>query len=149
MASHYGAESIITDMDTLVPLIDYNIQKNRHLLQGPAIGKTLCWGDEEANSAEAAPDFLVLANCVYYEGSLEQLAQTMDQLTDHKTLVLACYEERTKDIKKLIQKWHAIVEKKFEIEDVPVHKLNLENTEDFVRIVLMRKKNNVDRVENV
>ena len=140
VAAHYGADSLLTDMESLVPLINYNIEKNQHILTGKAVGQTLCWGDQETYGSLPHPDFLVLANCVYYEGSLDQLAQTVDTLSGSKTVVLACYEERSKDISKLLQKWHELIGQKFSVTPVPADNLGLANVESFVRIVIMRRK---------
>lgn len=47
-------------------------------------------------------DLVILANCIYYESSLDALLETVLSVTSADSIVLACYEERSVQIKKLI-----------------------------------------------
>ena len=121
MASYLGASTVITDLDSLVPLLAYNISQNNKLLTAGSIrAKPLCWGSEP-DADLLRPDFLILANCVYYEGSLESLLDTVLTLTSagqSQTVILACYEERTKEISELVRRWHVMLSQYFVIYDV-------------------------------
>lgn len=139
LASYYGSKSIITDFDSLVPLIRFNIDQNVGLIRGSAVGQPLCWGDT-IPSTIGIPDYLVLANCVYYESSLEPLLETVLELTDQRSVVLACYEERTPEIKGLVGRWHDLVEQHFELEEVDKRYLQNSYWKEYVRVVLMRRR---------
>ena len=87
------------------------------------------------------PDLLILANCVYYESSLEPLLDTLLGLAGRATLVLACYEERTTEIKGLIARWHALVQQHFDREDVPAALIHPSFAAlGYVRLVTYRRR---------
>ena len=140
MASYLGASTVITDLDSLVPLLAHNITLNNQLFSaGTIAAKPLCWGSQP-DSDLLQPDFLILANCVYYESSLETLLETVLTLTSaaHSgTVVLACYEERTKEISQLICRWHSMLSEYFVIYDVDRSVLDAEYMQDYVRVVRM------------
>jgi len=140
MASYLGASVIVTDLDSLVPLLDHNITKNNHLLRAGAMtAKAYCWGSEPDEDL-LHPDFLVLANCVYYESSLETLLDTVLTLTSggrSNTVILACYEDRTKEISALVCRWHSMLSEYFTIYDVQRDLLDAKYLQDYIRIVRM------------
>ena len=140
MASYLGASAVITDLDSLVPLLAHNISKNNKLLSAGSISaKALCWGSKPDTDL-LHPDFLILANCIYYESSLETLLETLLSLTSagrSETVVLACYEERTKEISGLVRRWHSMLSDYFVIFDVERDALDAKHTRDHVRIVTM------------
>ena len=140
LAGYYGADTIITDMDNIVPLIDYNIQQNKDNMKGNVAAKGLVWGEDASELCDKPIDYLILANCVYYEPSLEHLATTMTQLASANTEILVCYEERTQGIKALIGRWHKLIEDDFDIEYLPKSCICEEFYEDFVRLLRMKKK---------
>ena len=140
MAGYHGADTIITDMDNIVPLIQYNIDQNQSMMKGPVAAQGLVWGEEPGEELLKVPvDYLILANCVYYEPSLEKLAQTMLRLATVDTEILVCYEERTQGIKSLIGRWHDIIEGDFSIEYLPDDCVCQEFKQDFVRLLRMKK----------
>jgi len=145
MAAYCGATAFVTDFESLVPLMTYNIWRNQPLLTpkgGSVTALPLSWGTSFCDLADDIinPDFLVLANCIYYESSLELLLDTVLNLTAKgtaTTVVLACYEERTKEIRGLIGRWHDLVKPYFAIDDVPADQYDAHFTQDYVRIVIM------------
>jgi hypothetical protein len=142
MAAYYGASVVTTDLDPLIPLIDYNIKKNNSVLKGDVKAKTHCWGCKPDDDL-IEPDFLIFANCVYYENSLEMLLDTILSITSQchaSTVILACYEERTKEIRALVTRWHVMLLPYFEISDVPWTILDPNYTKDYVRVVTMSKR---------
>jgi len=138
LAGYYGAEVILTDLEQLVPLLDYNIEKNQHSLTGKVTAAALCWG-ESSSHCQPPPDYLVLANCVYYR-CLEVLVQTTKELTGPNTTIIACYEERTPSIHELIESFHAQLADCYTIEDVPKEFYFEQYNQDFVRLVRMTPK---------
>lgn len=148
MAGYLGATAYITDYDSLVPLMAYNIERNQVLLDngtGKVTARALCWGTQHFDLTNdiLAPDFLVLANCIYYESSLEPLLDTVLALTVNgtaKTVLLACYEERTKEIRGLVSRWHELIGHYFTIEDIPSDQYDVRFKQDYVRLVIMMPK---------
>ena len=145
MAAYCGATAFVTDFESLVPLMTYNIFRNQPLLDtrgGSVTAHQLCWGTPLSDLPDKIvnPDFLVLANCIYYESSLDNLLDTVLNLTAKgtaATVVLACYEERTKEIRSLIGRWHDLVKPYFKIDDVPSDQYDAHFKQDYVRIVIM------------
>lgn len=140
MASYLGASTVLTDLDSLVPLLTHNITQNTPLFSaGTVSAKPLCWGSQPDTDV-IRPDFLILANCIYYESSLEALLETVLALTSEgrsETVILACYEERTKEISNLIRRWHSMLSEYYFIYDVERHVLDAKYMQDYIRIVRM------------
>jgi len=102
------------------------------------VSQSLCWGCDPDPPVHI-PDYLILANCVYYEGSLECLLQTVLELTNQRTKVLACYEERSPEIKKLIGRWHEMVRRHFNIREVDPSLYHSKYAVSYVRIVTFER----------
>jgi len=149
MASYLGASAVVTDLDSLVPLLAHNISQNDKLFHAGSISaQPLCWGSTPDTSL-LHPDFLILANCIYYESGLENLLETVLTLTSagrSETVVLACYEERTKEISELVHRWHAMLGEHFVICDVERDALDKKYLQDYVRIVTMLCRNRQQRI---
>ena len=144
MASYLGASVVVTDLDSLVPLLAHNINKNSNIMSAGSISaRPLCWGSEPDTDL-LHPDFLILANCIYYESSLETLLETVLTLTSagrSETVILACYEERTREIRELVCRWHAMLDKYFTIYDVERYVLDTKYVQEYIRVVRMLCRN--------
>ena len=139
MAAYYGLSVINTDLQDLVPLLQHNIDMNKDLLKGNIQAKALKWGDS-CSDLQAPVDYLILANCVYYDSSLEPLLQSMLDLSDAQTEVYGCYEVRTPEIGKLIDRWHTLVQEYFHITMLPDSIIsNSKYKQDFVKLVHMKR----------
>ena len=125
-----------------MPLLQYNCDQNSKELSGPISAKALHWGLSTAEF-QPPPDYLILANCVYYQSSLEPLLETMLELTTQETEILACYELRCPEIEKLIERWHELIGEHFEIEFMPDELvLQVGGTrygEEFIRLAKLRR----------
>jgi len=144
MAGYLGASVVLTDLHSLVPLLDHNINRNSSLMTaGSVSARPLCWGSEPDTDL-LHPDFLILANCVYYESGLETLLETVLTLTSagrSETVILACYEERTKEIRELVSRWHAMLDEYFTILDVEPNVLDAKYMQNYnIRIVRMLRR---------
>lgn len=60
----FRADSIVTDLDDFIPLMDRNISSNQHLITGKCKASTLRWGEDMVHFKP--PDYLLLADCIYY-----------------------------------------------------------------------------------
>ncbi|ELU09054.1 hypothetical protein CAPTEDRAFT_224700 [Capitella teleta] len=138
ISAYHGCDVIITDLKPLVPLMQFNIDKNLELFKGKAEAKELQWGEDCVQNF-AVPDILVLANCVYNENVLEELLQTTLALSTNETLILACYEERTRGIRNLICRWHEMVSPHFQVTVIPNQDLPQEHMQEYVKVVAMKR----------
>ncbi|KAK2536572.1 Vcpkmt [Columba livia] len=94
MAATLGADVTVTDLEELQELLRVNIENNKHLVTGSVRAKVLKWG-EDVTEFQPPPDYILMADCIYYEESLEPLLKTLKDLTGPDTCVLCCYEQRT------------------------------------------------------
>ncbi|XP_052247351.1 protein N-lysine methyltransferase METTL21D-like isoform X2 [Dreissena polymorpha] len=105
LVASYGAKTIMTDLAEFVPLIEYNIDFNKTLFQMEASAKTLKWGEPTVDTPEYRNiDVVIVADCIYYDESLEPLVNTMYDLCSKDTFVYCCYEERTTGNKPELQR---------------------------------------------
>ncbi|XP_045168423.2 protein N-lysine methyltransferase METTL21D-like isoform X2 [Mercenaria mercenaria] len=119
MAASYGAMVTITDLEEFVPLMQLNIDTNKHLCRHPVQAKELKWGSELKREFSHV-DIVLVADCIYYEESLEPLLKTLDDLCGNDTCIYCCYEERTTDNKPELQrKFLHMVEKIFSVKKIP------------------------------
>ncbi|KAI1895549.1 hypothetical protein AGOR_G00107390 [Albula goreensis] len=95
MAATLGAHVTVTDLEDLQQLIHINIRDNIALISnGSVSAKVLKWG-EDVNKFLPPPDYILMADCIYYEQSLEPLVKTLRDLAGPDTCVICCYEQRT------------------------------------------------------
>ncbi|RLV98309.1 hypothetical protein DV515_00010966, partial [Chloebia gouldiae] len=85
MAAALGANVTVTDLEELQELLMVNIENNKHLVTG----------GEDVTEFQPPPDYILMADCIYYEESLEPLLKTLKDLTGPDTCILCCYEQRT------------------------------------------------------
>nr|XP_028576082.1 protein-lysine methyltransferase METTL21D isoform X2 [Podarcis muralis] len=71
MAASLGANVTVTDLDEVQDLLKMNIENNRHLITGSIQAKVLKWG-EEVSDFLPAPDYILMADCIYYEELLQR-----------------------------------------------------------------------------
>ena len=143
LASYYGASSVLTDLESLLPLLEYNCEKNRENLTGPVRAEALHWGLSTAK-LQPPPDFLILANCVYYQSSLESLYETLVELSGESTTILACYELRCVEIERLIERWHQLISPHFDFEfvdqDAILTAAGARYAHSYVRVAILKLK---------
>jgi hypothetical protein len=139
-AAACGADCVLTDLEDFIPLIQLNISNNQSALRGVAEARRLEWGSD-VTSFLPCPDYILMADCIYYEQSLEPLVTTMEDLADDRTVVLCCYEIRTTGNKPMLErKFLELVSRLFNMEDVPLHDQHPEYRSEDIRIVRMVRK---------
>jgi len=108
-----------TDLPEVVPLIELNSNINQNMITGTFVAKSLKWG-QDVSAFQPSPDLLLVADCIYYEESLEPLVATLCDLSDVNTTVLISYEERTTGNKPMLEKkFHQLVREHFTVEEIP------------------------------
>lgn len=87
------------------------------------------------------PDYILMADCIYYEESLEPLLKTLKDLTGPDTCVLCCYEQRTMGKNPEIErKYFELLQTDFELERIPLEKHDEEYRSEDIHIVNIHRK---------
>uniref|UniRef100_A0A2I3GV24 Valosin containing protein lysine methyltransferase n=1 Tax=Nomascus leucogenys TaxID=61853 RepID=A0A2I3GV24_NOMLE len=124
-----GANVVVTDLEEFT-----------HLVTGSVQAKVLKWG-EEIEDFPPPPDYILMANCIYYEESLGPLLKTLKDLSGFETCIICCYEQRTMgkspDIEK---KYFELLQLDFDFEKIPLEKHDEEYQSEDIHITYIRKK---------
>ncbi|KAM6205225.1 protein N-lysine methyltransferase METTL21D [Sarcoramphus papa] len=140
MAATLGANVTVTDLEELQELLMVNIENNKHLVTGSVRAKVLKWG-EDVTEFQPPPDYILMADCIYYEESLEPLLKTLKDLTGPNTCVLCCYEQRTMGKNPEIErKYFELLQMDFELEKIPLDEHDEEYRSEDIHIVNIRRK---------
>ncbi|XP_074921921.1 protein N-lysine methyltransferase METTL21D isoform X2 [Chelonoidis abingdonii] len=84
-----------------------------------------------------------MADCIYYEESLEPLLKTLKDLSGPDTCIICCYEQRTMGKNPEIErKYFELLQKDFELEKVPLEKHDEEYRSEDIHILNIRRKKN-------
>ncbi|XP_072284149.1 protein N-lysine methyltransferase METTL21D isoform X2 [Pyxicephalus adspersus] len=129
------AQVTVTDLEDLQDLMSANIDHNAHVISGSCQAKVLKWGEEVADSF-LSPNYILMADCIYYEESLKPLLKTVKDLAGSDTCVLCCYEERTTGKNPEIEKkFFELLKADFEYEEVPIEKHDEEYRSEDIHIL--------------
>ncbi|XP_059706685.1 protein N-lysine methyltransferase METTL21D isoform X1 [Haemorhous mexicanus] len=140
MAATLGANVTVTDLEELQELLMVNIENNKHLVTGSVRAKVLKWG-EDVTEFQPPPDYILMADCIYYEESLEPLLKTLKDLTGPDTCVLCCYEQRTMGKNPEIErKYFELLQRDFELEKIPLDRHDEEYRSEDIHIVSIHRK---------
>lgn len=107
----FGANVILTDTNTSMKLLEYNISKNSDLfkrMNGSAVSKNLNWSKEEAKTFVSNQSFklILIADCIYSKDSTKLLTESLEVLVKNDTKVLICQELRdTKNQKECLKEF--------------------------------------------
>ncbi|XP_019375424.1 PREDICTED: protein-lysine methyltransferase METTL21D, partial [Gavialis gangeticus] len=135
------ANVTVTDLEELQDLLKLNIETNKHLLTGSIQAKVLKWG-EDVTEFLPPPDYILMADCIYYEESLEPLVKTLKDLSGPDTCIICCYEQRTMGKNPEIErKYFELLQMDFELEEIPLEQHDEEyRSEDILILNIRRKK---------
>ncbi|XP_056403222.1 protein N-lysine methyltransferase METTL21D [Hyla sarda] len=141
MAATLGANVTVTDLEDLQDLMKKNIESNSALITGFCQAKVLKWG-EDIVDISPYPDYILMADCIYYEESLKPLLKTLRDLASSETCILCCYEERTTGKNPEIErKFFELLKIDFDYEEVPIDTHDEEyRSEDIHILQIYRKK---------
>ncbi|KAM9294371.1 protein N-lysine methyltransferase METTL21D [Gastrophryne carolinensis] len=140
MAAALGAHVTVTDLEELQALMSTNIDSNSHLICGSCRAKVLKWG-EDVTDTFSFPDYILMADCIYYEESLKPLLRTLKDLSGEDTNILCCYEERTTGKNPLIEKkFFELLEVDFDFKEVPIEEHDEEYRSEDIHILQIYKK---------
>ncbi|XP_073433817.1 protein N-lysine methyltransferase METTL21D isoform X1 [Dendrobates tinctorius] len=141
MAATLGVDVTVTDLEDLQDLMKMNIKSNSALITGSCEAKVLKWG-EDVTDFSPSPDYILMADCIYYEESLQPLLKTLRDLASGETCIVCCYEERTTGKNPEIErKFFELLKMDFDYEEVPIEKHDEEyRSEDIHILQIYRKK---------
>lgn len=111
-AACLGADVTMTDLPELLPLLQKNISANEDMWKdngGKAIAKCLNWSTNFKINDWFQPDLLLIADCIYYLKSVDELIATMTKLCSETTEVIISQEERDSENQRNV--WNAFLEK--------------------------------------
>uniref|UniRef100_V9L5I7 Methyltransferase-like protein 21D n=1 Tax=Callorhinchus milii TaxID=7868 RepID=V9L5I7_CALMI len=87
------------------------------------------------------PDYILVADCIYYEQSLEPLLKTMKELSGDKTVIICCYEKRTMgNNPKIEQCFFELLQCDFMIEEIPLDMHDEEYRSEDIHILHIQRK---------
>nr|XP_055217431.1 protein N-lysine methyltransferase METTL21D isoform X1 [Gorilla gorilla gorilla] len=140
MAATLGADVVVTDLEELQDLLKMNINMNKHLVTGSVQAKVLKWG-EATEGFPSPPDYILMADCIYYEESLEPLLKTLKDISGFETCIICCYEQRTMGKNPEIEKkYFELLQLHFDFEKIPLEKHDEEYRSEDIHIIYIRKK---------
>ncbi|KAI4889195.1 hypothetical protein NFI96_012970 [Prochilodus magdalenae] len=141
MAASLGANVTVTDLEDLQPLLELNICENQNLIStGSITAKVLKWG-EDVTDFLPHPDYILMADCIYYEQSVEPLVQTLNLLSGPKTCIICCYEERTVGVNPEVEKrFFELLLQDFESEKIPAERQDPEFNSPDIHILHLRRR---------
>ncbi|KAL0602516.1 Protein-lysine methyltransferase METTL21D [Plecturocebus cupreus] len=146
MAATLGADVVVTDLEELQDLLKMNINMNKHLVTGSVQAKVLKWG-EEIEDFPSPPDYILMADCIYYEESLEPLLKTLKDISGFETCIICCYEQRTMGKNPEIEKkYFELLQLDFDFEKIPMEKHDEEYRSEDIHIIYIRKKKSVNNI---
>ncbi|KAL5015334.1 hypothetical protein ScPMuIL_009604 [Solemya velum] len=132
MCASLGADVIITDLPEFLPLMQCNIKENIKKISGRISAEELTWGK---GKMDVSFDFILVADCIYYDESLEPLVETIRSLCSQSSTVLCCHEQRTTGNKpELERKFFELMEKYFTKFKVPLESQDVQFRSDDIHI---------------
>ncbi|KAM6961049.1 protein N-lysine methyltransferase METTL21D [Aplochiton taeniatus] len=140
MAATLGAQVTVTDLEDLQTLLQVNIQENHHLVsKGSISAKVLKWG-EDVLEFLPHPDYILMADCIYYEQSIAPLVETLKLLSGPETCVLCCYEQRTEGVNpKVEREFFELLQRDFLCKEIPLDQQDSEFNSPDIHILHIRR----------
>jgi predicted nicotinamide N-methyase len=92
-----GAEVTLTDLPPVIPLLDWNIQRNSHLFPSShsCRAQPLAWGEAHEHISKPI-DVVVAADVVYWECNFAPLVHTLVDICSEETIVFISWQKRRK-----------------------------------------------------
>eukprot|EP01117_Protostelium_nocturnum_P019301 TRINITY_DN8336_c0_g1_i1.p1 TRINITY_DN8336_c0_g1~~TRINITY_DN8336_c0_g1_i1.p1 ORF type:complete len:298 (-),score=104.39 TRINITY_DN8336_c0_g1_i1:211-1104(-) len=121
-----GAQVILTDQESLVPLMRENARLNGIQDQELLI-EELWWGrgDCDKYTKDKPIDFIIASDCVYLEPTFAALTDTMHQLSNSETRIFMSFQKR----RKADNRFWKIAQKKFKLIRIPFEEYSDTNKE--------------------
>ncbi|KAM8921101.1 protein N-lysine methyltransferase METTL21D [Pelodytes ibericus] len=140
MAASLGAHVTLTDLEETQDLMKRNIDNNMQIMMGSCRAKVLKWG-EDVTEFLPPPDYILMADCIYYEESLCPLLKTLKDLSGGQTCILCCFEQRTTGKNPEIERmFFEMLKSDFDYEEVPLDRHDVEYRSEDIHILRVRKK---------
>ncbi|KAJ7990723.1 hypothetical protein DPEC_G00289870 [Dallia pectoralis] len=140
MAACLGAQVTVTDLEDLQTLLQVNIEDNQERISSGSItAKVLKWGENHSEFLPY-PDYILMADCIYYEQSVKPLVGTLKSLVGPETCVICCYEQRTVGINPKVEKqFFELLLQDFQCEEIPLDKQDPEYNSPDIHILHIRR----------
>uniref|UniRef100_A0A671QVD2 Valosin containing protein lysine (K) methyltransferase n=1 Tax=Sinocyclocheilus anshuiensis TaxID=1608454 RepID=A0A671QVD2_9TELE len=87
------------------------------------------------------PHYILMADCIYYEQSVEPLVETLKLLAGPETCVICCFEQRTVGVNPEIEKrFFELLLQEFQSEMIPSEKQDPEFNSPDIHILHLRRR---------
>ncbi|XP_016099383.1 protein-lysine methyltransferase METTL21D-like [Sinocyclocheilus grahami] len=141
VAATLGANVTVTDLEDLQLLLQLNIKNNQHLIHtGSITAKVLKWGGN-VREFLPHPHYILMADCIYYEQSVEPLVETLKLLAGPETCIICCFEQRTVGVNPEIEKrFFELLLQEFQSEMIPSEKKDPEFNSPDIHILHLRRR---------
>uniref|UniRef100_A0A8D3CX11 Valosin containing protein lysine (K) methyltransferase n=1 Tax=Scophthalmus maximus TaxID=52904 RepID=A0A8D3CX11_SCOMX len=141
MAATLGAQVTLTDLEDLQTLLKVNIHENQALVSSGSItAKVLKWG-EDVSDFLPPPQYILMADCIYYEQSIVPLVESLKLLSGPETCIICCYEQRTEGVNpKVEREFFELLKQHFRCEEIPLDRQDPEFSSPDIHILHIRTK---------
>lgn len=147
VASFCGAKKVLlTDLPSLMSLMQKNIEANEKNISGVAKALPLTWGEEIPPTIKSFDtECILIADCVYYESAVRPLAQSVVDIMSGRdqSVCLCAYEDRdTTNKEELQDEFRRILTDDFGlvIDFVPFNEMHPEFRSDDIHIFRISHK---------
>ncbi|KAJ7521620.1 hypothetical protein O6H91_19G061300 [Diphasiastrum complanatum] len=144
-----GMNVLLTDIPAVLPALKRNVKKNLLATSLAMAGKAdckagkvkigqLCWGNMKQIEATKPPfDYIIAADVVYLENTVEPLLSTIHSLAGPDTVILLGYQIRSPEAHELF--WRLCPEK-FVVKKVPRDQLDPDYAFEEADVYILQKK---------
>ncbi|XP_029350401.1 protein N-lysine methyltransferase METTL21D [Echeneis naucrates] len=141
MAATLGAQVTVTDLEELQALLRVNIEENQELIRSGSItAKVLKWG-EDVSEFFPPPQYILIADCIYYEQSVVPLVESLKMLSGPETCIICCYEQRTEGVNpKVERQFFELLKQHFTCEEISSDKQDPQFSSPDIHILHIRRK---------
>ncbi|KAK9879199.1 hypothetical protein WA026_004047 [Henosepilachna vigintioctopunctata] len=146
-ASCLGANVISSDLPECIPLLNLNITSNKDVWfkYGTIKSRAIIWG--ENHNIEFVPDKIFLADCVYYEMSIQPLIKTLVNLAGPETEVLLSQEMRESEQQQGC--WKSFMnqlDQYFMVKYIPLNEQDHEFCSPDILLLQLKKRSNIQEL---
>uniref|UniRef100_A0A3Q4GEP5 Valosin containing protein lysine (K) methyltransferase n=1 Tax=Neolamprologus brichardi TaxID=32507 RepID=A0A3Q4GEP5_NEOBR len=98
-------------------------------------------GGEDVSEFLPHPDYVLMADCIYYEQSIVPLVESLKLLCGPKTCIVCCYEQRTEGVNPEVERqFFELLQQNFCCEEIPSEKQDPEFSSPDIHILHIRRK---------
>ncbi|KAF0044400.1 hypothetical protein F2P81_003558 [Scophthalmus maximus] len=98
-------------------------------------------GGEDVSDFLPPPQYILMADCIYYEQSIVPLVESLKLLSGPETCIICCYEQRTEGVNpKVEREFFELLKQHFRCEEIPLDRQDPEFSSPDIHILHIRTK---------